>query len=70
MLSIVISPGMRELFVRMIRTKRQKDYLRDLAKYHRINVTVQIDALSRSEASRLIDQMISQYGRMIKKVKE
>ena len=51
-------------------TKRQKDYLRDLAKYHRINVTVQIDALSRSEASRLIDQMISQYGRMIKKVKE
>ena len=44
--------------------------MRDLAKYHRINVTVQIDALSRSEASRLIDQMISQYGRMIKKVKE
>lgn len=49
-------------------TKRQKDYLRDLAKYHRINVTVQIDSLSRSEASRMIDQIISQYGRMTKKV--
>ena len=49
-------------------TKRQKDYLRDLAKYHRINVTVQIDGLSRSEASRLIDGIISQHGRMIKKV--
>lgn len=49
-------------------TKRQKDYLRDLSKYHRINVTVQIDSLSRSEASRMIDQIISQYGRMTKKV--
>ena len=47
---------------------RQKDYLRDLSKYHRINVTVQIDSLSRSEASRMIDQIISQYGRMTKKV--
>ena len=49
-------------------TKRQKDYLRDLVKYHRINVTVQIDSLSRSEASRMVDQIISQYGRMTKKV--
>lgn len=45
-------------------TKRQKDYLRDLLKCHRIDVTVQIDSMSRSEASRMIDQIISQYGRM------
>ena len=45
-------------------TKRQKDYLRDLAKCHRIDITVQIDAMSRSEASRMIDNIISRYGRM------
>lgn len=45
-------------------TKRQKDYLRDLAKCHRIDVTVQIDAMSRSEVSRMIDNIISQHGRM------
>lgn len=47
-------------------TKRQKDYLRDLIKCHRIDITVQIDSMSRSEASRMIDQIISQYGRMAK----
>ncbi|MCC8026983.1 MAG: 3'-5' exonuclease [Clostridium sp.] len=47
-------------------TKRQKDYLRDLAKCHRIDITVQIDAMSRSEVSRMIDNIISQYGRMTK----
>lgn len=45
-------------------TKRQKDYLRDLAKCHRIDITVQIDAMSRSQASRMIDNIISQYGRI------
>lgn len=44
-------------------TKRQKEYLQDLVKCHRINITVQIDALSRSEASRMIDHIISQHGR-------
>ncbi len=47
-------------------TKRQKDYLRDLIKCHRIDITVQIDSMSRSEVSRMIDQIISQYGRMAK----
>lgn len=47
-------------------TKRQKEYLQDLIKYHRINITVQMDSLTRSEASRMIDRIISQYGRMAK----
>lgn len=45
-------------------SKRQKEDLRDLLKYHRIDVLVQIDDLSRNEASRLKDKIISQYGRM------
>ena len=38
-------------------TKRQKEYLHDLLKCHRIDVTVQIDAMSRSEVSRMIDNI-------------
>lgn len=49
-------------------TKRQKEVLRDLIKYHRIGVSVQIDYMTRNEASRLTDQIIFQYGR-IKEVK-
>lgn len=45
-------------------TKRQKEHLHDLVKYHKISLTVQIDALSRSEASRLTDQILAQYGRI------
>ncbi len=44
-------------------TKRQKEYLQDLIKCHRINITVQLDALSRSEASRMIDGIILQHGK-------
>lgn len=44
-------------------TKRQKEYLQDLLKCHRIDVTVQMDKLSRSEASRLIDHIILTHGR-------
>ncbi len=51
-------------------TKRQKEYLQDLVKCHRIDVTVQIDAMTRSEASRMIDRIISQYGRQGKVKKE
>ena len=49
-------------------TKRQKEYLHDLLKCHRIDVTVQIDAMSRSEVSRMIDNIISQYGRMTSRI--
>lgn len=42
---------------------RQKQYLIDFAKWHTIDVPVDIDSLTRSEASRLLDQWIARYGR-------
>lgn len=51
-------------------TKKQKEVLRDLLKYHRINVSVQIDYLSRNEVSRMTDKIISQYGRIKRGDKE
>ena len=38
--------------------------MQDLIKCHRIDITLQTDTLSRSEASRLIDQIILQRGRL------
>lgn len=48
-------------------TKRQKEGLRELIKYHRIDVTVQIEHLTRNEVSRMKDKIISQYGRIVKR---
>jgi exonuclease, DNA polymerase III, epsilon subunit family len=45
-------------------TARQKDYLNDLLKYHKIELDVQIDSLTKSEASRLIDKTIFENGRI------
>ena len=45
-------------------SKRQKEHLRDLLKYHRIDLPVQIDYMSRNEISRITDKIISQYGRI------
>lgn len=45
-------------------TPAQKRYLNDLIKYHRIEVDVGIDSLTKSEASRMIDQMILVHGRI------
>lgn len=45
-------------------TNSQKVHLRDLIKYHRIESNVKIEALTRNEASRMIDNIISQYGKM------
>lgn len=45
-------------------TNSQKGHLRDLIKYHRIESNVKIEALTRNEASRMIDNIISQYGKM------
>lgn len=45
-------------------SKKQKEDLQELVKYHRIELPVQIDYLSRSEASRIKDKIISQFGRM------
>lgn len=46
-------------------TPRQKIYLNDLVKYHKIALNVQIDSLTKNEASRMIDGIILQYGRII-----
>ena len=44
-------------------TIRQKDYLNDLIKYHKIEIDVEIDSLTKNEASRLIDKIILENGR-------
>lgn len=45
-------------------TKRQKEHLQDLLKYHRIDTTVQIDHMSGNEISRMIDKIIFTHGRI------
>lgn len=45
-------------------SKKQKEDLRYLLKYHKIDLPVQIDYLSRNEISRIKDKIISQYGRI------
>lgn len=47
-------------------TKRQKQHLHDLLKYHRIEETVSIEHMSGNEISRMIDQIIFAHGRMPK----
>lgn len=45
-------------------TPKQKNYLNDLLKYHKINKALDIDNMTKSEASRTIDRIILEYGRM------
>ena len=45
-------------------TKKQKAYLKDLCKYHKIEFNNSMEQMTMSEASRWIDQTISKYGRM------
>lgn len=45
-------------------SKRQKERLQELLKYHRIEAPVQMDDLTRNEASRFTDQILSMYGRL------
>lgn len=47
-------------------TNAQKGYLNDLLKYHTIKLDMQIDSLTKNEASRLIDGIILQYGRILR----
>ena len=47
-------------------TDSQKGYLNDLIKYHKISLSVQIDTLTKNEASRIIDKIISGYGRIVR----
>lgn len=45
-------------------TKFQKAYLIDLVKYHRIELDVDVESLTKNEASRQIDRILSEYGRI------
>lgn len=45
-------------------TERQKKYLKELADYHKIDLAVTLEGLTRSEASRITDQILSRYGKM------
>lgn len=45
-------------------TERQIKYLRDLTSYHGIITEYDIDKLSKSQASRIIDKIILEYGRI------
>ena len=47
-------------------TNAQKGYLNDLLKYHKIKCDMQIDSLTKSEASRFIDGIILQYGKILR----
>lgn len=47
-------------------TPRQKRYLKDLVKYHKIDLDKEIDSLTKNEASRYVDQIIFQFGRIDK----
>lgn len=46
-------------------TNKQKNYLIDLLKYHKIENIKSIDLLTRNEASRMIDKIILENGRII-----
>lgn len=45
-------------------TKKQKEDLRYLSKYHRIELSFEIAYLTRNEVSRITDKIISKYGRI------
>lgn len=45
-------------------SKKQKEDLRYLLKYHKIDLPAQIDYLSRNEVSRITDKIILKYGRI------
>lgn len=51
-------------------TDSQKGYLNDLLKYHRIITNVHIESMTKSEASRMIDGIILEYGKIPGRKKE
>lgn len=48
-------------------TEAQKGYLKDLIKYHKIEEDIEIESLSKSEASKKIDRIILEYGKIKRK---
>ena len=47
-------------------TLAQKGYLNDLLKYHKIELPVKVDSLTKNEASRIIDRIILEHGRILR----
>lgn len=47
-------------------TVPQKRYLNDLLKYHRIRLDMDVDSLTKNEASRQIDQIIFEHGKILR----
>lgn len=47
-------------------TSAQKGYLQDLVKYHKIELDKKIESLTKSEASKIIDGILSSYGRIMR----
>lgn len=47
-------------------TERQKKHLKELADYHKINLNLSWNTLTRNEASRQVDKIIAAYGKMKK----
>jgi len=45
-------------------TPAQKRYLNDLIKYHRIEIDYAVEKLTKNEASRKIDKILSTYGKI------
>lgn len=62
----LFTPGPLEIKVKKQSpiTPRQKKYLKELAAYHKIDLPM-VDGYSKSQASRLTDQLIARYGRML-----
>ena len=48
-------------------TKRQKKYLKELEAWHKIDLDVEIDSLTRSEASRITNRVLKAYGKAPRK---
>lgn len=48
-------------------TPAQKKHLKELLDYHKIELDASLDELTRSEASRRIDRILSEYGRIPKR---
>lgn len=47
-------------------TQAQKRYLQDLAKYHKIDLNMEVESLTKNEASRLIDTILGTRGKIMR----
>lgn len=63
----MFQPQKMEMSVKKLQpiTQRQVKYLKDLCKYHNIPMDFDIEKLSKNEASRKIDKILSQNGRIL-----